>query len=70
MGIANVYSALFHIFDMRGFYDVPIRELSFFKKWLFGGTLLVLYRVFGRDIIRAYNWNWASKQVRGIVWYK
>ena len=69
-GIAHVYRILFHIFDMRGFYDVPIRELPFFKKWLFGGTLLALYRIFGRDIIKAYNWNWASKQVRGIVWYK
>jgi len=69
-GIAHVYRILFHIFDMRGFYDVPIRELPLFKKWLFGGTLLVLYRVFGQDIIKAYNWNWASKQVRGIVWYK
>ena len=69
-GIAHVYRALFHIFDMRGFYDVPIRELPLFKKWLFGGALLILIRIFGRDIIKAYNWNWASKQVRGIVWYK
>lgn len=68
--IADVYRFLFRLFDMRGFYDIPFRELPRTKQWLFGGVLSVLCGVFGWDAITAYNWNWASKQVRGIVWYK
>ena len=68
--IADVYRFLFKAFDMRGFYDVPFRKLPLAKQWLFGGALLVLYCIFGRELISSYNWNWASKQVRGIVWYK
>jgi len=68
--IADVYKFLFHAFDMRGFYDVPFREHPRFKQWLFGGTLVALYGMFGREQVSAYNWNWASKQIRGMVWYK
>jgi glycosyltransferase involved in cell wall biosynthesis len=69
-GVADVYQFLFHAFDMRGFYDVPFRGHSRLKQWLFGGSLLVLYKIFGREQVNAYNWNWASKQIRGVVWYK
>lgn len=68
--IADVYKFLFHAFDMHGFYDVPFREHTRPKQWLFGGALSVLYRLFGRERISAYNWNWASKQIRDVVWYK
>jgi hypothetical protein len=30
----------------------------------------MLRRLCGPEIIDNYNWNWASKQVRGVVWYK
>lgn len=69
-GVADVYQFLFRVFDMHGFYDVPFRELPWFKQRLFGGTLVVLYKIFGREAVNAYNWNWASKQMRGVVWYK
>lgn len=68
--IADVYLLLFRLFDMRGFYDLPTSRLPFAKKLLFGGTRWLLYVIFGRQAVNAYNWNWASKQIRGIVWYK
>lgn len=68
--IADVYKFLLNVFDMRGYYDVPFGQLPRRRQWVFGGTLKVLYRIFGREIVNSYNWNWASKQVRGVVWYK
>lgn len=69
-GVAEAYKFLFHTFDMYGFYDIPFRKHTKLKQWLFGGTLKLLYMIFGREVINAYNWNWASKQIRGVVWYK
>jgi glycosyltransferase involved in cell wall biosynthesis len=68
--IADVYRMLYRFFDLRGYYDRPFRKLSPLRRMMLGGTLLGLYSVFGRQAINAYNWNWASKQVRGLVWYK
>ena len=68
--IADVYRFLFRAFDMRGYYDVPFHELPRARQLLFGATLALLSRLFGRERVLAYNWNWASKQVRGRVWYK
>lgn len=68
--LADVYRFLFEVFDMRGFYDWPFAQLSPGRRAVFGGTLACLYALFGREHVNAYNWNWASKQVRGVVWYK
>ena len=68
--IADVYRFLFRVFDMHGFYDQPFRDLPISKRLIFGGVLWGLYKTFGRQVINSYNWNWASKQVRGLVWYK
>lgn len=68
--IADVYRFLFRVFDMRGYYDVPFEQLPRPRQLLFGSTLSLLAKVFGKDAVYAYNWNWASKQVRGLVWYK
>lgn len=68
--VADVYRFLYRTFDMRGYYDVPFGKLPRRKQWFFGATLRVLYRVYGREAIHAYNWNWASKQIRGVTWYK
>ncbi len=68
--IADVYRFLFRAFDMHGCYDQSFHDLPFAKRLLFGGTLSLLYKLFGRQAINCYNWNWASKQVRGLVWYK
>lgn len=68
--IADVYRFLFRAFDMHGCYDQPFHDLPLAKRLLFGGALTFLYKLFGRQTINSYNWNWASKQVRGLVWYK
>ncbi|HVO94997.1 MAG TPA: glycosyltransferase family 2 protein [Terriglobales bacterium] len=68
--VADLYMALYKVFDLRGFYDKPFREQSRLRQLLFGGTLMVLCTILGREVVKSYNWNWASKQVRGLVWYK
>jgi glycosyltransferase involved in cell wall biosynthesis len=68
--LADVYCVLFRLFDMHGYYDQPFNKLSPMRCFLFGATLSILYAVFGREAINSYNWNWASKQIRGITWYK
>lgn len=68
--VAVIYRFLFRFFDMKGYYDQPFLQLSRVKRIYFGSALRVLYALFGRGVINAYNWNWASKQIRGIRWYK
>lgn len=68
--IADVYRFLFRTFDLRGYYDRPFHELSPRQRLVFGAALRTLYAMFGRHPVNCYNWNWASKQVRGVVWYK
>lgn len=68
--IADVYRFLYRAFDMHGYYDQPFYAMPLLKRLLFGGTLSLLYKIFGKQAINSYNWNWASKQVRGLVWYK
>lgn len=68
--LADVYRFLFRLFDMHGFYDQPLDQQSPMRRLVFGSTLSILYAFFGREAIKSYNWNWASKQIRGIIWYK
>ncbi|HET6413017.1 MAG TPA: glycosyltransferase family 2 protein [Anaeromyxobacter sp.] len=68
--IANAYRFLYRTFDLRGFYDPPFRELAVVRRFVFGTTLSAMRRLYGREVIQSYNWNWASKQVRGVVWYR
>jgi glycosyltransferase involved in cell wall biosynthesis len=67
--IADVYKFLFRTFDMRGFYDRPFAELGVARRLVFGAALAALYARYGRTPVNAYNWNWASKQIRGIKWH-
>lgn len=68
--VAWAYRFLFHAFDLRGCYDRPFHELPRRQRLVFGAALRTLSAIFGRDAVHCYNWNWASKQVRGVVWYK
>jgi glycosyltransferase involved in cell wall biosynthesis len=68
--IADVYRLLYLMFDLRGYYDLPYPSLSPSKRWIFGSTLSALYAIFDKQSVNSYNWNWASKQVRGLCWYK
>lgn len=67
--VAPMYRFLYHAFDLRGYYDRPFAELSTGRQARFGAALFILYGLFGPRVVNAYNWNWASKQVRGLVWY-
>lgn len=67
---ADVYNFLYHCFDLRGYFDAPLRQLSLPRRLFLSGVLALCSAMFGVEIIRSYNWNWASKQVRGMVWYK
>ncbi len=68
--VARMYSFLYRAFDLRGYYDPPVRELPWARRFVFRTTLSLLRRVFGREVVDNYNWNWASKQVRRVVWYR
>jgi len=68
--IADVYRFLFRTFDLRGFYDRPFAALAPVRQVIFGAALAALYALYGRTPVGAYNWNWASKQIRGLPWYK
>jgi glycosyltransferase involved in cell wall biosynthesis len=68
--IADVYRFLFRMFDMRGYYDQSFDKLPLTRRLMFGCVRVFLKLLFGRQAINSYNWNWASKQIRGLVWYK
>jgi glycosyltransferase involved in cell wall biosynthesis len=68
--IADVYMLLYRWFDLRGYYDPPRWKLPWWRRVPFSLARRALGLVYGRKAIEAYNWNWASKQVRGLVWYK
>jgi glycosyltransferase involved in cell wall biosynthesis len=67
---AWAYQFLYRVFDLNGYYDTPFPKLSKRRQLVFGKALKMLRRLCGPEIIDNYNWNWASKQVRGVVWYK
>jgi glycosyltransferase involved in cell wall biosynthesis len=68
--VARAYRFIYRAFDLRGYYDPPVSELPAARRLLFRTTLSLMRRMFGRDVIDNYNWNWASKQVRNVVCYK
>ncbi len=67
---AWAYQLLYRVFDLHGYYDRPFQQLELRRKLVFGEALRALRWLCGSEIIDNYNWNWASKQVRGLVWYK
>jgi glycosyltransferase involved in cell wall biosynthesis len=68
--IAYAYLLLFYAFDLHGFYDFGVEQLHPLKKYTFKFVHFLLERMFEKIHLKAYNWNWASKQIRGLVWYK
>jgi FkbM family methyltransferase len=68
-GTARVYQLIYRLFDLRGFYDRPFHELSPGRRAVLGRALGLLRRLYGARVVDNYNWNWASKQARGLVWY-
>ncbi len=67
--LADVYRFLFRTFDLRGYYDKgAIERLPEWKRRIFHSTLGVMYRLYGKDLVNSYNWNFASRQERGLGW--
>jgi glycosyltransferase involved in cell wall biosynthesis len=67
--LAYAYRFLYATFDRAGFYDPETRDcLPAWRRGLFHLTLRALQLVFGKDLIDSYNWNFASRQARGLDW--
>ncbi|MEL7488299.1 MAG: glycosyltransferase family 2 protein [Pseudomonadota bacterium] len=67
--LADVYRFLYRTFDLRGFYDPEIKaEMPEWKQRMFHTVLNTFYYLYDRDTINAYNWNFASRQERGLGW--
>jgi len=68
---ADIYRMLYHFFDLNGYFDhnsphkIPSWKMSLFRIVLFG-----IRAGLDSTIIENYNWSFASKQERGICWYK
>lgn len=67
--IAYVYLGIFRCFDMRGCFDKP-KTCSMPRRVAFNVTLGILYVIFTRRLIKGYSWKYASRQIRGLVWYR
>ena len=67
--IADVYRMLYRIFDLRGYYDKETAEtMPKWKRAMFFFALRMLYRRYDPHVINSYNWNFVSRQERGLGW--
>lgn len=67
--LADIYRFLYRTFDLRGFYDSDASEkLPSWQIKAFHSILRVLYQLYGETHINAYNWNFCSRQERGLGW--
>jgi hypothetical protein len=69
-GVADAYRFIFRHFDLKGCCDTPASNAPRWRCILLRMVKGVLRGFLGHEEINAYNWNWASKQIRGINWYK
>jgi glycosyltransferase involved in cell wall biosynthesis len=68
---ADIYRFLYHNFDLKGYFDYEnAGKIAPLKMAVFKTLLAAIRTCFGRMILDNYNWNFASKQERGICWYK
>lgn len=68
---AYIYHLFYHVFDLKGYFDYDnVSKIASWKIVLFNTLLATIRTCFGSAIVENYNWNFASKQERGICWYK
>jgi glycosyltransferase involved in cell wall biosynthesis len=67
--LADIYLFLYLRFDLHGYYDRP-PACGKLRSFLFKHVIRTLLKIFGKELIYSYNWNFASKQERGIPWWK
>ena len=66
--LGDIYWLLFRHLDLHGCYDHP-PTCSWLRGKIYGLSMLVLRHTIGRKLAHAYNWNFASKQARGLKWW-
>lgn len=67
--IADVYRFLYRFYDLHGFYDNDRKpELSVWQRVSFHAVLRVLYYLYDPHTVNSYNWNFVSRQERGLGW--
>ena len=67
--LADIYRFIYLRFDLHGCYDNP-PTCTKLRAFGLRHCLRPLLKLFGRELIYSYNWNFASKQERGMVWWK
>lgn len=67
--LARIYLFLYRNFDLQGCYDSPPSAPPMLMS-RFHSILQRLTDRYSKELIHAYNWSYASKQERGIIWYK
>jgi glycosyltransferase involved in cell wall biosynthesis len=67
--LADIFFFLYRRFDLAGCYDSPpsctVEAGRRFKR-----VMARLERKYPKELLHLYNWNFASKQERQLVWYK
>lgn len=67
-GLAYVFLFLYRTFDRHGCYDQP-PACSRWRGHAFVLCLRALRLLLGAELIYGYNWQFASKQARGLKWW-
>jgi len=67
--LAKIYNFLYENFDLAGCYDSPPSAPPPVMR-RFHIALKRLAECYGENLIYAYNWTYASKQARKLVWYR
>jgi glycosyltransferase involved in cell wall biosynthesis len=66
---AYMYYYLYTKYDLGGFFDSN-SDIDEVKRSKFNSRMKMLRNIFGETVVNNYNWNFASKQERGLCWYK
>ena len=67
--VADLNWFLYSVFDKRGFYDTAnAADKPGYQRAGFHLFLRGLQAIFGRETVDSYNWNFASRQARGLDW--
>ncbi|MFN7917460.1 MAG: glycosyltransferase family 2 protein [Vicinamibacterales bacterium] len=67
-GLAYVFLGLYHLFDLHGCYDRP-PTCGPIRLVLHRATLALLRLTLGTRLAYGYNWQFASRQERGLQWW-
>lgn len=67
--LADVFFFIYRRFDLTGCYDQPPSCSPEIGRQ-FARVMARLERKYPREFLHRYNWNFASKQERRLVWYK